>query len=66
MTPHPDDDFINDLPIDHDEPNDWLAMFCKRNNLRENDISDWPTEAASTVRNFVRWLSENRQRLTQS
>lgn len=66
MTPHPDDDFLKDLAIDDDEPNDWLAEFCKRNGLRERDISDWNLGTPSTIRNFSRWLSENRLRLRQS
>jgi hypothetical protein len=66
MTPHPDDDFLNDLAIDDEESNDWLATFCKRNELREKDISDWSKGAPSTIREFARWLSKNRQGLLQS
>jgi hypothetical protein len=63
MTPHPEDDVIQDMPIDHDEPNDWLAHFCKANNMRVKDISPWPKNQQATIRNLARWFSENRQRL---
>jgi hypothetical protein len=65
LTPHPDDNFIEDLPIDHDEPNDWLAGFCKANGLRQRDVERWPENLPSTVRNFAKWLSDERRRLAQ-
>jgi hypothetical protein len=66
MTPHPDDDVVIDMPIDGDEPNDWLSEFCKRNGLRLRDITDWPKDQSATVRNLATWFSENRKRLAQS
>ncbi len=66
MTPHPDDDVIQDMPIDGEEPNDWLSEFCKRNSLRLKDITDWPKDQSATVRNLASWFSENRKRLVQS
>ena len=63
LTPHPDDDFLKDLPIDRDEPNDWLSGFAKRHGLRARDWDEWPKDQSSTIRNFARWLSTNRSRL---
>lgn len=64
LTPHPDDDILADLSIDDDEPNDWLSHFVKLHGLRKQDIQEWPKERAPTVRNFARWLSSERHRLT--
>ena len=61
MTPHPDDDVIQDMPIDHDEPNDWLRDFCKKNGFGVRDVTPWPSQQQATVRNLARWFSENRQ-----
>lgn len=63
MTPHPDDDVIQDMPIDHDEPNDWLAQFCKINAMRVKDVLPWPQDRPATVRNLARWFSQSRQHL---
>src|SRR3546814_333451 len=41
LTPHPEDDILADLSIDDDEPNGWLAHFCKINGLRVKDIAQW-------------------------
>ena len=63
LTPHPDDDILADLLLDDEEPNDWLAEFCDRNDLRLKDIALWPQHQVPTARNFARWLSSERQRL---
>ena len=33
-----------DLPIDPEEPNDWLTAFCKRNGLDESSHLEWPED----------------------
>lgn len=62
-TPHPDDDYLNDVPIDPDEQGDWLRDFCDRHGLREEDFPAWPAGQLTTVRKFGRWLSEGRRSL---
>jgi hypothetical protein len=39
LTPHPDDDFLRDLPIDPEEPNDWLDRFCTSQGLEQKGLS---------------------------
>src|SRR3546814_14559302 len=39
LTPHPDDDFVNDLPIDRAEPQDWLERYTE---AAEYDWQHWP------------------------
>lgn len=63
LTPHPDDDFLRDLPIDHDEPNDWVERYCRHFDLPYKDVAQWPDADATTVRNLARWLSSERVRL---
>jgi len=62
ITPHPDDDFLIDLSIDHDEPEDWLRGFCKANGILTKDVELWPKSQPTTVRKFARWLSTERRR----
>ena len=64
MTPHPDDDAIQDMLVDPDEPNDWLGHFCRSNGLRIKDVSPWPDGQLVTIRNLARWFSDNRRRLS--
>ncbi len=66
MTPHPDDDVVQDMPIDDEEPNDWLAHFCKINDMRVKDVSPWPQQQPATIRALARWFSENRRRLAKT
>ena len=66
LMPHPDDNFIEDLPIDHDEPNDWLARFCGMQGLQEQDFAPWPLEMPATIRNFATWLAVGRRRLIRA
>lgn len=66
LTPHPDDDYLNDLPIDPEEQEDWVRDFCGLNGLRAADWPDWPESRDSTVRNFARWLSEGRRLMTRA
>lgn len=63
QTPHPDDDFLRDLPIDRDEPHDWAEGYCRHFSLPPADIGEWPYGDAITVRNMARWLSSERHRL---
>jgi len=57
LTPHPDDDLCDDLPIDPDEPAmDWLPEFAERHGLKAKYWPQWPGEWDGTVRNFARWL----------
>ena len=62
-TPHPDDDFVHDLAIDGDDVTDWVAEFCRQNDLSLNAIRNWPENMPSTVRNLARWLTTERSRL---
>ena len=61
LTPHPDDDYLGGLPIDPEEPEDWVRDFCVDNGLRLADLPNWPEEWVTTVRNFARWLSSARR-----
>lgn len=61
LAPHPDDDYLRDLPIDPAEQEDWVRDFCDLYGLRAEDWPDWPEDQDTTVRNFARWLSEGRQ-----
>ena len=57
LTPHPDDDLANDLPIDPDEPTmDWLPEFAELHGRNHRDWPEWPQNWQGTVRNFARWL----------
>ncbi len=60
LSPHPDDDFIRDLGVDPDEPEDWLIRFCRAHALDVDRVVPWPEDRATTVRNFARWLAEER------
>lgn len=66
LTPHPDDDYLEDMPIDPDSQEDWLNDFCAANDLHPTGISHWPEGQATTIRNFARWLSEVRQSMRQA
>jgi len=61
LTPHPDDNYLEDMPIDPDNQDDWLNDFCTANNLNPTGILHWPDGQATTVRNFARWLSDLRR-----
>lgn len=66
LTPHPDDDLVDDLPIDPEEPEDWVVEFCKQQELRISDFAEWPKDLAVTPRNLGAWLTHERNRLDQS
>ena len=57
LTPHPDDDFLKDLPIDDEEPQDWLEHYCDGRGLEWRRWTNWDQSQPTTVRNFARWLS---------
>lgn len=61
LTPHPDDDFVRDLPIDPEEPNDWLNRFCASQSLERESFPEWPFGEATTVRNLAAWFTEGRK-----
>lgn len=61
LTPHPDDNYLADMPIDPDNQDDWLVDFCSAFALRWRDFGDWPKDMPTTVRNFARWLSQGRR-----
>jgi hypothetical protein len=61
LTPHPDDDFARDLPIDPDEPNDWLDRFCTSQGLEQKIFPDWPHGEETTVRNLAAWFTNGRK-----
>lgn len=57
LTPHPDDDLAEDLPIDEDEWSmDWPGAWAKLQGWTESDIPDWPDSWPPTLRNYGRWL----------
>lgn len=57
LTPHPDDNLMHDLPIDHgDWRVDWPRDFAKRHRLDLELWPDWPEDWAATLRNYGRWL----------
>lgn len=60
LTPHPGDDFLKDLPIDDEEPQDWLERYCGANGYDWKQWPQWDESHPTTVRNFARWLSEGR------
>ena len=64
LTPHPDDDLMSDLPIDGDEPDDWVQEYCRRNGLSLRHLGKWPESQPVTPRNFLGWLESERRRLT--
>ncbi|WP_447932265.1 hypothetical protein [Sphingopyxis fribergensis] len=61
-TPHPDDDFLTDLSIDDEEPQDWLERFCQQRGYDWRDWPEWEKGRSTTVRSFAAWLSEGRQK----
>jgi len=60
LTPHPDDDFLKDLLIDDEEPEDWLKRYCDRFGHDWRSWPPWAAEQPTTVRNFARWLTNGR------
>lgn len=57
LTPHPDDDLINDLKIDDDDIGmDWPRDWAELQGFHESNLPDWPEGWPATVRNFGRWL----------
>ncbi len=57
LTPHPDDDFVNDLPIDREEPQDWLERYCGAAGYDWKHWPEWDARWPTTVRQFSRWLA---------
>lgn len=58
LTPHPDDDLLRDLPIDHDDWSmDWPRDFAREQGFHESNLPDWPEDWPITIRNYGRWLS---------
>lgn len=60
-TPHPDDDFLNSLSIDPDEPQDWLESFCQQRGYDWRGWPMWEEGRPTTVRSFAEWLAEGRR-----
>ena len=57
LTPHPDDDLVNDLPIGSDDPTiDWLPRYAELYGANWKLWPKWPQGWDGTVRNFARWL----------
>ncbi len=65
-TPHPDDDFLNSLSIDPDEPQDWLERFCQKHGYDWRAWPIWAEGRSTTVRSFAVWLAEGRRRAEAS
>ena len=60
-TPHPDDDFLKNLSIDPDEPQDWLERFCQQRGYDWRAWPMWEEGRPTTVRSFAAWLAEGRR-----
>jgi hypothetical protein len=63
LSPHPDDDLVNDMPIDPDEPEDWARDYCRLSGIALRQVRNWPEGRPVTPRNFLCWLHAERQRL---
>lgn len=61
-TPHPDDDFLNSLSIDPDEPQFWLERFCQQRGYDWRAWPMWEEGRPTTVRHFAQWLVDGRRR----
>lgn len=66
LAPHPDDNYLEDMPIDPENQDDWFRDFCSAFALVGPDFPDWPKDRATTVRNFAHWLSEGRRALVRA
>ena len=66
LTPHPDDNYLEDMPIDPEHQGDWLDGFCAANDVRAKDFPPWTEGQETTVRNFARWLSSGRRSLVDA
>ncbi|APZ99496.1 hypothetical protein BWQ93_14135 [Sphingopyxis sp. QXT-31] len=66
LTPHPDDNYLGDMPINPENEQDWLGDFCAAEDLRPKDFPHWPEGWKTTVRNFARWLSEARRSIVRA
>ncbi|MDJ0642020.1 MAG: hypothetical protein QNJ15_04315 [Erythrobacter sp.] len=57
LTPHPDDDLVDELPIaDEEWSMDWPREWAERSGFHESNFHDWPKEWPVTIRNYGRWL----------
>ena len=57
LTPHPNDDLVDDLPIDDgDWSVDWPVDFAKRHGFSDKLYPDWPDGWPATLRNYGKWL----------
>lgn len=57
LTPHPDDDLMDDLLIDPEEPEDWVLEYCRRSDISSQYLPEWPEDHRVTPRNLGRYLS---------
>lgn len=57
LTPHPDDDLVDDLKVDpEDACIDWADEWAELHGFHKSNVPDWPEGWPATVRNFGRWL----------
>jgi len=57
LTIHPDDNLLDDLPIDQGEWDlDWPSEWADRQGIPETGLPDWPEDCPVTIRNFGLWL----------
>jgi hypothetical protein len=57
LTPHPDDDLVQHLPIDDDNFGmDWPREWAELKGFHESNMADWPEGWPVTIRNYGRWL----------
>ena len=56
-SPHPDDDLIQELPIDDEDVTmDWPRDWAERKGFHESNFPGWPDDLPVTFRNLGRWL----------
>lgn len=57
LTPHPEDDLVQDLAINADDVSmDWPRDFARRQGFHDSNLPDWPEGWPLTIRNYGRWL----------
>lgn len=57
LTPHPEDDIVEDLPVHADDMSlDWPQLWARQQGFHESNLPDWPDGWPVTIRNYGRWL----------
>lgn len=57
LSPHPDDDLVQDLPIDDEDWSmEWPVLWAEQQGFHESNLPAWPEGWPATIRNYGRWL----------